>query len=274
MEKVICPTDFSTAANNAIEYAAKFAQHHRASLEIMHLQQVSALEPVLSGREVIRQFEDASALMEKMSRKISSTFDISCSYSVEVSSRDLEKVMRGKSAEKNILIIGTNGTDELYQYFFGTNSYHVARKSKCPVLIVPEGAAFAIPRKIIFAWDYDQSCKDAFLQLKDFSGSDATEITFLHVSRKKTPVSDEVFRALKNEVLSCTGESKEIKFKRIYSAHADNFAMGIDEYFKDSKADLLSITHYKRRFPAAAFHGTILKALSETATYPLLILHS
>lgn len=274
MKKIICPTDFSAAANNAVEYAAKFAQHHHAALEIIHVQQISAMEPVLSGQNVIRNFTDTNELLDQMCRKVSSSFNISCSYSVEVTTRDLEKITAGKSEESNVMVIGTNGADEVFQYFFGTNSYHVSRKSTCPVVIVPEGTAFRIPRKIVFAWDYDRSCREAVLQLNAFAGSDDTEIILLHISRKKTPVSDEVFNALKNEMLSSAAEHTKIRFKQIYSAHTDDFPARVDEFFKDAEADMLAVTHYKRAFPTGIFHGTILRELSEVATYPLLVLHA
>jgi len=273
MKKIICPTDFSEAANNAIEYAAKLAQKLNIELEILHVQLVSAANPISSGIEACEYITPTSKVLEKMCVDIRKTFSIPCNHSIETTSKTLEKAITGKSDENNLIIMGTNGTDDLYQYFFGTNSHHVIEKSKCPVLVIPEGVTYGTIKKIIFAWDYGHESKTSFFQLNDLFKANDVEITFLHVSKEKNPVSDDVFRALKEDVHSYFGYKENIAFDRIYSESTGTFPDKIDEYMNDVKADLLTITFYDRGALRNIFHGTIAKGLSEIAGYPLLVLH-
>ncbi len=273
IKKIICPTDFSSTANNAVEYAAKLAQKLNAELEILHVQLLSAANPISSGLEALESTVSTSEVLKKMCIDIKQTFNICCNHNIETTSKTLEKVIRGKSAENNLIVMGTNGIDDLYQYFFGTNTHHVIEKSKCPVLVVPEGVRYSAIKNIVFAWDYSRDSKAFLFQLKDILGIYDPKIIFLHLSKQKTVIGDDVFRAAKEDIRSYLGERENITFDRIYSEDTENFADRIDEYMDDSKADVLAITFYDRGALRNIFHGTITKGLSEIARYPLLVLH-
>ena len=273
MKTILIPTDFSTTANNAIEYGAKLAQKLNAKLEILNIQLLSAANPISSGMVACENIVPTSDVLKKMCNDINQTFNISCNYSIETTSKTLEKAISGKSAENTLIVMGTNGTDDLYQYIFGTNTYHVIKKSKCPVLMIPAGINYKPIKKIVFAWDYGRDNKVSFFQLKDILGIYDAEINFLHISKQKTPIGDDVFRALQGEIHSYLDEKGNITFERIYSEDPETFPARIDDYMDDSKADILAITFYDRGPLKNIFHGTITKELSETARDPLLVLH-
>lgn len=273
MKKIICPTDFSTTANNAIEYASQLAKAINTELEIVNVQLLSPASPVLSGIEASKYAAPASATLKKMCDDINQTFHIPCSYKVEITSDTLDEAIPAESAEDSLIVMGTNGMDDLYQYIFGTNTYHVIKKTKCPVLIIPEGVIYTTIKNITLPWDYKCNSKSVYFQLKNLFGVFNPEITFLHISKQKTPVSDSVFRALKEEVYSCIGKEENVLFARLYSESPKEFANSIDDYMSDNKTDLLAIAYYDRGKLKNIFHGTIVKELSETAQYPLLVSH-
>ncbi len=90
---------------------------------------------------------------------------------------------------------------------------------------------------------------------------------------RKTAVSEEVFKAIKDHIESGIGRHENIQFAREFSKNKENFANLIQEYMRDDKADLLSITFYDRALLPKLFHGSIAKKISEAANYPLLVLH-
>lgn len=273
MKKIICPTDFSPAANNATEYAAKLAKDINAELQLLNIQELSMVEPIISGIRAGDGVKSAVERLEQISVDIKHTFNISCNYIVDVSDKIIEKAITSHSKEDSLLVMGTNGVDDIYQYFFGTNTYHVIKKAACPVLVIPEGVVYKPIKKSVFAWDYSKANKAAFTQLKSLLGIFTPEVIFLHISRQKSVVSDDVFRALEEDVSSSLGESVNISFDRVYSEDTEIFPDRIDEYMADSKADLLAITFYDRGILKNMFHGMITKKLSEAAIYPLLVLH-
>jgi nucleotide-binding universal stress UspA family protein len=270
MKNILVTTDFSSAANNAIEYAAKFAQKMNKPLTIANFE---LSEPVPEPM-ICRYIRDTPEILEEISETVHKTYSIPCSYIVERTNKTLQKAMENISSDTDLIIMGTNGADDIYQYFLGTNAFHVAKKVKSPVLIIPEGIVYKPIDKVVFAWDYTRDNTISFLQLNALLENYHPEITFLHISHQKTIVSDEVFNALKEEVSSQFPNSKNIRFERVFCKDSENFPDKLLEYTDDSNADLLTVTYYDRGMFQNIFHGSITKKLSETVTYPLLVLHA
>lgn len=272
MKKIICPTDFSAAAENAVIYAANLSQQLNYELEIVNVHLVPSVNQVSSGTMVSDYIVSATDILQKRCEDLKKEFNISCSYQLETTTEALEKSIGSIPGKNDIIVVGTNGADDLYQYIFGTNSYHILRKSNCPVLVVPEGATYKPFPKIVFAWDYSKDAKKSFSQMTDILGPDPVT-TFLHISNEKTQVSDEVYNALKNEICSEFGEKKNISFDRVFSDDPEFFPDKLSDYMDESHADILVITYYDRGALRNILHGSIAKRLSETMDYPLLILH-
>ena len=272
MKKIICPTDFSSTANNAIEYAAKLAKKMGAELELYHVQLIYATDtvsPVIASQNMLV----ISERLEKMAKEVNKTFNISCNSIVEASDEELEKAITDQALEDTIIVMGTNGADDVFEFIFGTNSYHVIKKSKCPVLLIPEGVQYKEIKKIVFAWDYTKNNKLSFLQVKDFIKVYSPEIVFLHIGQSNSSASIDVFETLKSEMLSYLGDLEKVSFERIYLDTPETYSERIDNYIENSNSDLLAVTFYERGFFGNLFHGSVVKGLTEITSYPLLTLH-
>jgi len=273
MKKIICPTDFSSTANNTIEYAANLAQIMNAKIELLNIEQLSPAAPITSGIIARENNMSTASTLKNVCREVNRGFNITCYYDIETTSKTLEKAIRENSSEDDIIVMGTNGIDDSYQYIFGTNTYHVIKKSKCPVLMVPEGIKYSPVNKIVFTWDYSKDHKTAFFQLKSLMENFNPQITFLHLSKQRTSFGDDVFLTLKREVHNYLGNPNNVTFERIYTGDSEDFSEAIDDYMDKSKADMLVATYYDRGPLRNIFHGSLIKDLTEIARYPLLVLH-
>lgn len=273
MRTIFCPTDFSQAANNAIGYAAQLAKFTNARLEIINVQYLVAASPVVEAIEAIDNKAESSFTLQKICNEINDTYQIECNYRVEITEKTLEKmIVENTSGNNNLILMGTNGADDLYQYVFGTYSYQVIKKANCPVLVIPENVSFAPVKKVVLTWDYTVATNALYEQLNAIYGTFHPQIHFVHISREKTDVGDDVFRALQEGVYKYVAEKDTILFNRIYTKEPENFASAIDNYVTDQNADALAIIHYDRGKLKNVFHGAITKELCETAQYPLLVL--
>lgn len=273
MRTFLIPTDFSAAANNAVEYAAKLAQKAGAKLELINVKLPDSAE-IVTEPENCRYIRKTPEILEDMSSSIRDTFSIPCTFIAEKTDYTLQIAISDLSSEKDLIIMGSNGTDDLYQYLFGTNTYKVIKKAKCPVLVVPEGSNFKAIKKIVFAWDYTLNNRTSLLQMCCLMEDFQPEITLLHISRKNTPVSNEVFDAIKEETCSCVSENINIRFDRIFCEDTENFTDKMIDYMFDNDADLLAVAYYERGFIQQLFHGSVLRKLTDTVNYPLLVLHA
>lgn len=273
MRTFLIPTDFSAAANNAVEYAAKLAQKAHAKIELANIKLPDPSE-IVTEPENCRYIRNTPEILDDMSSSIRDNFSIPCTFIAEKTEDTFQKAVAELSSEKDLIIMGTNGADDLYQYFFGTNTYQVIKKVTCPVLVVPEGSNYKAVKKIVFAWDYKPENKTALLQMCALLEVFHPEIILLHISRKNSEVSNEVFGAIKEEICSCSNENMNIRYDRIFCEDTENFTNKMVDYISDNNADLLAIAHYERGLIQQIFHGSILRKLTDTVNFPLLVLHA
>ncbi|MBI4947270.1 MAG: universal stress protein [Bacteroidetes bacterium] len=268
IKKIICPVDFSEAAINGIEYAAKFAQACKAELHVINVQSLFP-EAVISGENMQETMQLASDKLKAVCHDVSSVFQLSCSYDLEVTNSSLGKVIAKESEGENVIVMGTNGIDDIYQYLFGTNTFNVIKKSQSPVLLVPETISYRNIKKIVFAWDYTPRNKATVLKLKDIVGVFRSEVIFLQISRQFTNLNSDVYKISKEELASFLAETPNVKFDNFYS---DELEEGIDHYMLRSNADLLAITFHQRNLLSRILHHSIVQEISTIASYPVLIL--
>mgnify|MGYP003519408592 CR=1 FL=1 len=272
MRTILVPTDLSDAANNALEYAAKIALAINGKLLIANIKLATDAE-VTAEPLNCRYIRTTTDILRDISESTQKTFSVPCNFVEKSTKQNLQKAIAKLSAETDLIVMGTNGTDDTYQYFFGTNTYQVIKKTKCPVFVIPEAVSYKSIQKIVFAWDYTRDNKAAFLQMNNLLEGFSYDIIFLHISHQKTIISDDVFDALKEEVCSSLNDVGNIQFKRIFSEEPENFSDKLHEFMEDSNADLLAITYYDRGIIPNLFHGNITRKLTEAVTYPLLVLH-
>src|SRR6188768_283506 len=103
MKKILCPTDFSDAANSGVMYAAKFAKATGSTLALYHVHSAFDLSTrvVLGGRAA--SFKSLGDQLEKQSREVSRIFKISCYAETELSVSSLSNVLRDKENEYDLI---------------------------------------------------------------------------------------------------------------------------------------------------------------------------
>lgn len=264
IRKIICPTDFSNVANNAIRYAANLAQVFNAELLLVHVAPSLLGIPVSEAKNIERE-------LDTRCREIGKLFKIFADYQVESAAGSLSGQIAEARHNKTLVVMGTNGSDTLYKQFFGTNTYRVIRKARCPVFVVPEKAAYRSIANIIFAWNYQEDEKFSFADLHDFTRPLNAEYTFLHVSTHRPESATEVFTAFRHQTESELDKNTEAQFTQVFS---HNIPKGVDDYMKKSGADLLALTFFNHKMLHAFFQGGSTKKFINHATYPILVLHS
>jgi len=278
MEKIIiCPTDFSDTANNATEYAAKLAQIINAELVLVNVQKIFAPIAAVSlnegvGRNTRENTLLASNKLKEMSREINKIFNISATYEVDISTRSLAKTISSFENKNSMIVMGTNGADDLTQFFWGTNTYNVIKQTKCPVLIIPEDFPFGSYKNILYPISEDKINRLALNQFNDFIKYFDAQLTFLYVSRENTESSAKTFDTLKEDVEIFFGEKFKLNFERIFSENVDD---AIDDYIVDNTTDLLVMEMHPRSLLEKIFKKKpILATLSAIASYPVFVVHS
>ena len=186
VDKIICPFDFSQTGSAGLEYAARLCAVLKASLTVFYV-------PPSDSQETLQLYDDMNyergAVRRNVfleARRVAGKFGIKCEYAIEPSEDTTDTAVGTMSVDYDLIVMGSNGADGLYQHVFGTNSHHILGLAKCPVLIVPDGYDAAVPKQIVYALDPEGSPLVAS-HLEILAKPLAAEIQTLNIVPDDTP---------------------------------------------------------------------------------------
>lgn len=141
LKKILVPSDFSPASDNAFRYALHFGQHFGAELHVIHV-----LEPVVSA-----DFEDlpeAAAISKKELARAEKKFRAwaDSAEDVGVATKLVlrnglpahEIVEAARDLDVDLVILATQGHTGWKHFCIGSTAERVVRAAPCPVLVVRE----------------------------------------------------------------------------------------------------------------------------------------
>jgi len=137
---ILCPTDFSAAANKAVAYAKRLAQEADAKLILMTAVEWPFGEAAMSGAVAELRNSIESDASEALTRLLPSSTDGRRTQTVVALGKAgdaIVKVARGRSAD--LIVMGVSGRGALDVALLGSTAHHVIRSGTWPVLTVRTG---------------------------------------------------------------------------------------------------------------------------------------
>jgi len=134
IEKILCATDFSASSDHALQYALVLASRFGASVELLHVTEVSAYAQ--------NQTEDGGESYEKrlLARLRAMADSIETDVSIETHLAAgvpyIEIINRSKALPADLIVIGTHGRTGMKHLLIGSVAEKVVRTASCPVLSV------------------------------------------------------------------------------------------------------------------------------------------
>jgi nucleotide-binding universal stress UspA family protein len=272
MKRILCPTDFSDAALSGIAYAAKLAKKIGADITLFNVVALTDLFPeeVLIGEQA--NTDAAKARLETQSREVSRVFKVSCFGEAEATASSVSQVIATKASDFDLVVMGTNGIDDLSQFLLGSKTYRAIRKAAIPAIIVPEQTIYSDINELVYAYDYWRNNKLPITQIISFTKLTGCNLTILQVMEKSISREAEAeLRLSQQAIQNLYSEDVNLKFETI---HADSIIDGINTYMKENQADMLGLCSEHHGFLSSLFHKSVLKSIAGSANYPILVFHS
>ena len=275
IKKILCPTDFSKAANNAVEYASKLASKTGAQITLTHVMSLPEIYDNFSTPGLLINLDikrnEVEEKLKNYANQVSTEFHVPCLYEIGlVNVESTGKEIADESETYDLIVCGTNGADNIFQFYFGSNSYRISKNAATPTLIVPEVCSYKEINQLVFASGYNKGDHILIKQLKEFMKDFNPALTVLHVSEKQTPVSQEVFHAFTHLLDEAFNYSHKINFHRIVN---EDEASSIEHYMHTSKADVLAVCMEEHGFLYRMFHTNLIKKITSYSDYPVLVFH-
>lgn len=208
MKKILCTTDFSKAATNAVGYAALIAEKTGATLtllHVLHLPMLDTTETALVAGEVLEeQKEQAINKMRALIHHLSQQYadkQLQVDYLVREDLLADAVQHLTKTAGYNLVVIGsTGGGNTLEEILIGSNTESVIENVKCPIITVPAKSAPADFKHIVYASDYHTEDIAALQKVLQFAQLFGAAVEIVHVSDKESSVADSKANQFRNKL--------------------------------------------------------------------------
>lgn len=157
MYTIIACTDFSSNANNAVQYAAALAKNTKARLVLFHhftypipATDMPAAIPNVFVDEMAADLENR---LQEIKVELVRTYQIGveCIVRSWVFSSDLKEVFDDEQAD--LVVMGMQGQSAFANALLGSAAAAAIRRGNMPLLVIPRGVVFHPVKKILFPCD-------------------------------------------------------------------------------------------------------------------------
>jgi len=191
MRKIIVPTDFSDNAYNALQYACHLFKYDKCRIYLLHAYADEVYEETKKeGRSILegiklakageteRKLGEVARSIREYSPNPRHHFETVAAFGT-ITDAINEQV---NDEDMDIVVMGTRGAANRRGTSFGSNTLQVLKYVQCPVLAIPSGHAFKIPKKILFPTNYLIPYKRRELKLLcELADSFGAAITMLYI---------------------------------------------------------------------------------------------
>lgn len=275
MKKILVPTDFSSNATKAVNYAVSIAKVANAEMVLLHVSdQVTDGSP-LTGAYNPEVSSNLNYQLQTIQQSIKETENINVKTKV-VTGNITEAILRAAEQEEaDLLVMGTLGATGLKRKLFGTQSAAVISKSNVPVIVVPFDFAWSFPKKILLAINDPQEDAHLLQPVFNLASLFHSEVIVAIFSRRDHEAVD-IMEHARNISSIQRNLQKEFTATNIQTVHlsGDDFSETLKDFIERHQIDMLAMIAHERHGLDSMLHKSMTKKMSYHTTVPLLALHT
>ncbi len=288
IKKILVPVDFSSCSLAAASYAVQVARQKGAKVTLIHVYFNPVTDPVSSDHFYAFPANIAESLNEIIDNcrtTMNNFMNQLNNYMLEheITGIQIETELVGGIAEETILdfsvaggydllIIGVQGKVSS-ENWLGSFTSEIINKSCIPVLAIPGNAFYkeSMFKRLMYATNFDKSDGKAIRQLIKIAKPLETHIRIVHIDdTNDNPFINYDLAHFKEKYVGEV-EQVDMDFDLIVDK---NLKRGIENYIRDQKIDIISVTSHKRNLLTSLFKPSLTKELLFRLEIPMLIFHS
>ena len=278
MFQLLVPTDFSKNAWNALKYGLKLFENINCTFYLLHINPIptySGAGSSVKGSSKMIQESVLRESKESLDQLLLRIKDIPASAKhsfVSVALHDffVDSIKREVETKKiDLIIMGTKGSSGLKEVTMGSNTGDVITKVRCPLLAVPENAAFIKPEEIAFPTDYFLRYDLKVLNtLVEMSRMNKSVLRVLHVSKKGEELNEEQLKnkAFLHEFLQDIEHS-------FHSLTGSDLETAVQCFVESRNIDMIAMVAKNLNFFQRILFRPKVEQISYHTDIPFLVLH-
>lgn len=273
MKKILVCTDFSTTAQNAVKFAASVCKKYKAELHIMHVFEVPFVFSAGAGM-FVGDVKDVQVKAEQKIKKIAEALKKEFKIVVKsgvVQGTIVQTVLNTLNKHRyDLLILGIQGNNKVKELLVGSTVVNLAGKTKCPLMVIPQGLKFSPFKKILFAGDDGKKLLSKELKLlKEWNTIQKLALTQFRIDN----LEKETQAYAKNEIKELSKSISATLFPyRNIVFYSDNIIDGILWIQKKESAELTIVRSRHQNFFSKLFGISKTSELTFKTKSALLIL--
>lgn len=187
MKKILIPTDFSTCAKAAEDYAFNLAEKIKAELVFLHII-ITPVDWAKLTKEQEDFFPETKAAIASAKEKLKVLLSRAETEGIE--SRKLlvfndgnEKIHKYVESEHiDFVVMGSHGQYGFKEHMLGSNTYSMIRRSSVPVFVIKENNDKTAINKLIFATNFREETGEAFRSAEALAETMGAKLDILFVN--------------------------------------------------------------------------------------------
>ena len=272
MKKILVPTDFSSSAKNAANYACQIALKNNLQIELFTTYQVLYNDGGMIidfdqelQKSILKQLKSEES---RLLKKYPQLLDRGIEYTLQMGDLDLCIRTREKKGDLTLIVMGSKGKSAWEEILIGSETARIIENSKTAVLAVPLKTKEMQIKKLVFSMDLEDKLKKSEFELINHCIDKNTHLYLFHNYSKFSMMDipkehhhfDDFKKWFPNNLLSLNIDYDQ---KTIHS---------IEQYAADKKPDLIITRKKHKSFLQSIFTKSVSKSLSFHTKSPLLVL--
>lgn len=273
MKKILFPTDFSDVTQKAFVYALDLANQLNASITTLHAYQKpdvgdfvmpASLSEFYEGLDW-NEFENYQQAIPTL-RKIADDHNlghVQINHAM-VEGETIATIANVASSENyDLIIMGTEGASVLKEIFVGTHAGEVMEEAPCPVIVVPEHAAFdGRVDKIGVTIDYSTDDTKVINNVLKLANALKANVDIIHVDSTNTGMITKRME----EFRDAYAHHNELTFVEI---EGSDIVETVANYAENNAIDMLVMVTHKRNFIQELFSFSHAKKMTYQQKVPV-----
>ena len=158
MTRILLPTDFSENALTAIRYALTLYKDLKCTFFLLnsymppvyHTEYLMGSPAQIGLGDIVQQNsqDNLEALKNTLEKEFNNPLHTFITHSaLNVLSSEITRTVEAEKID--IIVMGTQGASGAKEILLGTNTVHVIKNAKCPVLVIPSSFEYEAPEQIL-----------------------------------------------------------------------------------------------------------------------------
>jgi nucleotide-binding universal stress UspA family protein len=271
MKKILIPTDFSTCAKAAEDYAFNLAKKIKAELVFLHII-ITPVDWAKLTKEQEDFFPETKSAIASAKEKLKVL--LSRAETEGIKSRKLlvfndgnEKIHKYVESEHiDFVVMGSHGQYGFKEHMLGSNTYSMIRRSSVPVFVIKENNDKTAINKLVFATNFREETGESFRSAEALSETMGAKLDILFVN---TPTyfmeTNDIINVGKSYLKEFSNYAYDINIIDAFKEER-----GIIQFAEKSKADGIAVITFGKSDLMQYFSPSITENLIAMTDLPVI----